>query len=112
MQFNSYSYLLLLPVVVVLFWALPVRARRPYVIAVSGAFCATWNVYLVALPLGLALLTHLCARAMRTHPAAASRICALGIAAIVVILAFFKYRGFLTGMTLLASVGLPLGISF
>jgi len=112
MQFNSYSYLLCLPVAVALFWALPIRFRRAYVIAASLAFCVTWNVYLLALPLGLSILTFGCATAMRKTPASAPRLAALGIAAIVLILAFFKYRGFLTGTLIFASIGLPLGISF
>ena len=112
MQFNSYSYLLCLPVVVAIFWALPVQVRRAYVIIVSLAFCATWNAYLVALPLAFSILTYVCAGAMRRNPATAPRTARFGIALIVLVLAFFKYRGFLTGTTWFAAVGLPLGISF
>ena len=43
MQFNSYSYLALLPVAVAIFWTLPARARRAYIIILSVVFCATWN---------------------------------------------------------------------
>jgi alginate O-acetyltransferase complex protein AlgI len=112
MQFNSYSYLVLLPFVVAIFWALPVRLRRAYTIAVSVAFCATWNAVLVCLPLAIAILTHACASRIRANPATAVTTQRAGIAIIVVVLAFFKYRGFLTGTSWFAAIGLPLGISF
>ena len=112
MQFNSYSYLLCLPIVVAIFWMLPPRARRAYVVCVSLAFCATWNVVLVVLPLFIALVTHVCATRMRRDPAKAPATLRVGITLIVLVLAFFKYRGFLTGTSWLAAIGLPLGISF
>jgi len=112
MQFNSYSYLALLPVAVAIFWTLPARARRAYIIIVSVAFCATWNAVLVLLPLAIAVLTHVCASMMRRDPAAAPKAARVGIALIVLVLAFFKYRGFLTGASWFVSIGLPLGISF
>jgi alginate O-acetyltransferase complex protein AlgI len=112
MQFNSYSYLLLLPIAVAIFWALPVRARRAYIVAVSVAFCATWNAVLVALPLAIAVLTHVCASFIRRDAATARTATRTGITLIVLVLAFFKYRGFLTGTSWFTSIGLPLGISF
>ena len=121
MQFNSYSYLLCLPIVVAIFWAFPVRLRRTYVIGVSVAFCATWNAYLVALPLAFSVLTYLCATAMRRNPATAPRMARVGIALVVLVLAVFKYRGFATqtvpwihwpAFAWAAAIGLPLGISF
>ena len=121
MQFNSYSYLLCLPIVVAIFWALPVHLRRAFVILVSIAFCATWNAYLVALPLAFSLLTYLCVTAMRRNPATAPRTARAGIALVVFVLAAFKYRGFVTqtlpwihwpSFAWAAAIGLPLGISF
>ena len=50
MQFNSYSYLLLLLVTVLLFWNLPVRFRRAYVLILSVLFYASWNVYFLIIP--------------------------------------------------------------
>ena len=50
MQFNSYSYLLLLFVAVLLFWNLPVRFRHGYMLILSFMFYATWNVYFLILP--------------------------------------------------------------
>jgi D-alanyl-lipoteichoic acid acyltransferase DltB (MBOAT superfamily) len=112
MQFNSYSYLLSLPIVVAIFWMLPIRARRAYVVMLSLAFCATWNLVLIALPLAIALVTYGCATLIRHNPSRAPILLRIGIGLIVTVLAFFKYRGFLTGASWFAAIGLPLGISF
>jgi alginate O-acetyltransferase complex protein AlgI len=55
MQFNSYSYLGMLLIVVAGFWAVPPRARRWYVLAVSIAFYATWSPAFVLVPIALCL---------------------------------------------------------
>ena len=51
MQFNSYSYLLLLAIAVLLFWNLSVRFRHGYVLALSVLFYASWNVYFLVIPM-------------------------------------------------------------
>jgi len=66
MLFNSYSYLLFLTVAVVIFWSISVRFRRPFVLLVSIIFYASWNVYLVYLPLLLCVVTYVCARRMES----------------------------------------------
>lgn len=127
MQFNSYSYLLCLTLAVVLFWALPIRFRRGYVLALSLLFYATWSPYLVVIPFMLCTITFLCARVMRAgkgQPRAGHAL-RVGIAVIITILGIAKYRGFVIGnlalvipwlrshpLPMIAMVGLPLGISF
>lgn len=125
MQFNSYSYLLLLLPVVVLFWNIPRSWRRWYVLAVSILFYATWNPLFVLLPLGICTTTYFCARRMQSEPSSARGWMWTGIAIVLAALSFFKYRGFLShnlsawlaalGVFRGVSVGaivLPLGISF
>jgi len=125
MQFNSYSYLLLLVPAVILFWSFPHSWRRWYVLAVSILFYATWNPLFVFLPIGICVTTFLCARSMQGDPPRARRWMWTGIVIVLAALSFFKYRGFIThnvsewlaalGVFRGVSVGaivLPLGISF
>ena len=67
MQFNFYSYLLCLALATIVFWALPSRFRRGYVLALSLTFYATWNLYLVVIPFILCTITFLCARVIRAN---------------------------------------------
>jgi alginate O-acetyltransferase complex protein AlgI len=125
MQFNSYSYLLLLAVAVLIFWALPVRARRAYVLALSFAFYATWSVYFLVLPVAICGITYWSGAGIRAGGARAKRGLWLGIGLIVSILGFFKYGRFfadnaaalgtwlgLDAMPIAWRIALPLGISF
>jgi alginate O-acetyltransferase complex protein AlgI len=125
MQFNSYSYLLSLALVVAVFWLLPVRVRRAYVLLVSLAFYATWNPAFVVLPLALCAVTYACHLAVQGHPDTrrSRRILRAGIATVILVLAVAKYRGFvLSNLEALfptlrvpqswLRVVLPLGISF
>jgi alginate O-acetyltransferase complex protein AlgI len=124
-QFNSYSYLLSLAVVVALFWLLPVGLRRGFVLLVSIAFYATWNPLLVALPLGIGIAAWICARGFLGNPDSpqARRWLRAGVCTVVLVLVVAKYRGFVIGNLaalipslrapeILAQVVLPLGISF
>jgi len=126
MQFNSYSYLLLLALAVVLFWRLPVGWRRGYVLALSVLFYASWNAAYLALPLGLALGAYGCASRMLLVSIGQRRgWLRAGTAFVLVTLFFFKYQQFFLDNlnALLVSFGrspagtglalaLPLGISF
>jgi alginate O-acetyltransferase complex protein AlgI len=126
-QFNSYSYLLCLALATIVFWALPSRFRRGYVLALSLLFYATWNLYLVVVPFILCTITFLCARVIRANKGQppARRALKAGIAAILAILAIAKYRRFVISnfslvipwvhshpLPTIVMVGLPLGISF
>jgi alginate O-acetyltransferase complex protein AlgI len=125
MQFNSYSYLLLLLPVVALFWNIPSSWRRWYVLVVSILFYATWNPLFVFLPLAICVSTYWCARRMQAEPSRARSWMWAGIVVVLAALSFFKYRGFVTHnlSVWLAALGvfhgvrvaaivLPLGISF
>lgn len=129
MQFNSYSYLLLLAIVVPIFWLVPPgRWRRVYVLVLSILFYATWSLALLWLPLAISLVTFCAARIMVRRPEEARKQPMIAaIAAILALLAFFKYPGFLlanfSGLggligwephlpEWLAMILLPLGISF
>lgn len=127
MQFNSYSYLLSLTLAVILFWALPIRFRRGYVLVLSLLFYATWSPYLVIIPFMLCAITFVCARVIRANKGQPPADWALkaGGAVIITILGFAKYRGFVINnlafvvpwlrshpLSTIAMVSLPLGISF
>ncbi len=125
MQFNSYSYVLLLIPAVALFWALPVVLRRWYVLALSIAYYATWNAAFVAIPVALCLGVHAAARALAS-PVRNRRVWFwAGIAFVLALFLFFRYREFLimNVNSVLAAIGaapvsvawkiaVPLGISF
>ena len=55
MQFNSYSYLLLLAVLVPICWAIPPSYRRWYVLALSILFYASWSPFFLLAPIALCL---------------------------------------------------------
>jgi alginate O-acetyltransferase complex protein AlgI len=125
MQFNSFSYLLCLLVAVVVFWALPVRLRRPYVLLLSVAFYATWNMYLVFLPVAICTVSFIAAQVIRRNPQKSGLAVKLGVTVILIVLGVCKYRGFVLDNVAMLSVwlrshpapaifmiGLPLGISF
>jgi len=126
MQFNSYSYLLLLAVAAVLFWVLPVRIRRAYVLVLSVVFYASWNVAYVALPLVLSLAAFWCAgRMLLEAEEGRGAWLRAGAAMVLATLFFFKYQQFfLQNLNVLLqafgrspvrtslALALPLGISF
>jgi alginate O-acetyltransferase complex protein AlgI len=125
MQFNSYSYLLLLIPVTAIFWTLPTSWRRWYVLAMSILYYATWNAAFVAVPLVLALGTHFAASLTIAQPERGRRWFWSGVALVLAIFGFFRYRLFLLANInhLLAALGarpvsvawqiaVPLGISF
>lgn len=125
MQFNSYSYLLLLIPVVALFWAIPARLRRWFVLALSLAYYATWNTAFLAVPLLLCLGVHVISRHLISRPQSARAWFWTGIGYVLLIFLFFRYRDFLLANVnaLLAlfhvspvraalQLAVPLGISF
>jgi D-alanyl-lipoteichoic acid acyltransferase DltB (MBOAT superfamily) len=125
MQFNSYAYLILLGLAVPLFWLLPVSARRIYVLLLSFAFYATWNVAFLVLPLMLCAIAYAASSGIRAGGPRAGRALWLGIGSIMLVLGFFKYGRFIAENAAAASqwlglnlhvqpwaLALPLGISF
>ncbi|MGH9554552.1 MAG: MBOAT family O-acyltransferase [Terriglobales bacterium] len=125
MAFNSYSYLGFLAAAVILFWVLPNRWRGAYVLLVSVIYYASWDPFFVLLPLSYGAMVYLFGQRMRIQPDAGGRWMWMGIALVLLVLGFFKYRQFLleTSNSLLTSLALqpasfalslalPLGISF
>lgn len=125
MQFNSFTYCGFLAFAVFIFWQLPIALRRPFVLAVSLFFYATWSPVFVLIPIGVTAVCFLFARLMIDRPDRTARWFWLGVTAVLTTLAFFKYQHFfaanlngllrLLGVTPLswtASIALPLGISF
>ena len=125
MPFNSYSYLLLCFAAVAVFWALPARLRRGYVILLSFLFYASWHLHAMFLPALVCAGTYLTMRLILARPERGRTWARCGIGFILVVLAFFKYRQFFlenVGVlisffggreaTAVAAVSLPLGISF
>jgi D-alanyl-lipoteichoic acid acyltransferase DltB (MBOAT superfamily) len=124
MQFNSYSYLIYLGLAAALFWWLPVRMRRGFVLGASLLFYASWSLLLVLLPLAVSTVTYGCALWMTRHPERKRVGLGLGIGTVLTVLAYFKYRFFLAqvasqllglpqgGSSRMLGIALPLGISF
>lgn len=106
MQFNSYSYVLLLIPAVTLFWALPPVLRRWYVLALSMVYYAVWNAAFVAIPLLFAAGAYAIALAMTRRPRSAGRWFWSGVAGILAVFLFFRYRPATLG------VAVPPGLSF
>src|SRR5262249_60038265 len=94
MQFNSYLYLLLLLVIVLLFWNLPVRFRHTYVLILSILFYASWNVYFLIIPMTMCVIVFWSSSKIREGAFAGRRALWAGIGAIVAILGIFKYGHF------------------
>src|ERR1051325_4560511 len=124
MQFNSYSYALLLVPVVSLFWMLPAHLRRWYVFALSMAYYATWNPLFIVVPLVLALGVHACAARVR-QPSGGKFWLRAGIGFVLAIFLFCRYRQFLIAnvngvltafgahpLAIALRLAVPLGISF
>jgi alginate O-acetyltransferase complex protein AlgI len=125
MQFNSYSYVLLLIPAAGLFWGLPAAWRRWYVLALSLAYYATWKLAFLAVPLVLCTGVHLLVRGMIRQPRSARMRFWSGIGFVLTIFLFFRYRDFLLGnfnsllallrvapVTTALRLAVPLGISF
>jgi alginate O-acetyltransferase complex protein AlgI len=121
MQFNSYSYLLLLVPAVLLFWALPAWLRRWYVLALSIAYYATWSAPVLAVPLALCAGVQLAATMMLRGPRLLLRWFRRGVIWVLGIFLLFRYheyiqaalaRAGLSPVAALFTVAVPLGISF
>ncbi len=125
MQFNSYSYVLLLIPAAGLFWALPASLRRWYVLALSIAYYATWNVAFLGVPLLLCLGVQVVARVLISGAKHSRAWFWGGIGFVLSLFLFLRYRDFLAANvnSVLTAIGaapvsaalqiaVPLGISF
>jgi D-alanyl-lipoteichoic acid acyltransferase DltB (MBOAT superfamily) len=125
MPFNGYAYLLLLIPVVSLYWLLPHRLRQGYLLAASFLYYASWNLWHTPLPVLVCLLAWIAGRGILAHPDRKGWWLRAGIASVLLVLCFYKYRAWIwTNLSAallsagagplpeLARLALPLGISF
>ncbi|HEY9786725.1 MAG TPA: MBOAT family O-acyltransferase [Candidatus Obscuribacterales bacterium] len=126
MLFNSFQYLLFLPLTVLLFWTLPVRWRLPMLLVASYIFYASWIPAFVLLIGALTVFTWLWGKALyAAAPEKKKLFLGIGIAVNLLTLGTFKYANFavssLAGLVHMATrqtadwsvnIILPLGISF
>ena len=125
MQFNSYSYLILLIPVVLVFWQLRPAWRNAFLLVMSILFYASWNALYTPLPIIISIGAFWCGLRIYEEPERAGFWLKIGTTGVLVCLGFFKYLRFLhenlgrlwtftAGQPLgaFASVAVPLGISF
>jgi alginate O-acetyltransferase complex protein AlgI len=126
MQFNGYSYLVLLIPVVALYWGLPTRVRAAYLLVLSLLFYACWKPLYLILPLTVCAVIYVCGQKIIAAPEAGKRRWMWGgVTFVVLTLCVFKYGQFFVDNVSAALVALgqapldvklalalPLGISF
>jgi alginate O-acetyltransferase complex protein AlgI len=123
MLFTTFSFLIFLLVVLVLFYVLPRAYRRYLLLAASLFFYMAWNAKFVVLILGLITVDYFAALWISRRAGSPRRMALLvSLAANVGMLGWFKYANFLreTWLQLLhpgaqvvpLDIILPLGISF
>lgn len=124
MAFNSLSYLIFLPVCVLLYWVMPARLRAAFLLLASYFLCLCWDV---ASGVTLFVVTLVAWRAALCIARGGHKKAALTVSLVLILgaLGFFKYAQFALGSVcalarrLGASVStpelalfLPVGISF
>ena len=127
MFFNSLSFLVFFPLVVLAVFAVPRRMQHVVLLAASYYFYMCWNARYALLIATSTLVTYACALAMERFEGRGARRAAMlaGLLVNLGILGFFKYWGFFseTASRLLGAAGLsvrvarfdvllPVGISF
>lgn len=117
MNFNTLEFLLFLPAVLALHWALPHRLRWALLLASSWLFYFWWEPMAGLLLVAVTAATWLCGLgAARERPPAVRRAClAMALGACLGCLGVFKYAGFFAGLIPGGPAWrllLPVGISF
>lgn len=130
MIFNSVSYLLFFPIVVLLYFALPYKLRNAWLLVVSYYFYMNWNAKYAILLAGSTLITFICSLLVarfrdKGRPGLAKCSLAGSFVINLGILFVFKYSGFFAENVnrLMEAIGqggriqafdvvLPVGISF
>jgi D-alanyl-lipoteichoic acid acyltransferase DltB (MBOAT superfamily) len=121
--FNTIEFLLFLPAVVALFYALPWPARKPLLLFASYFFYAWWNAKFLPLLWILTLIDYTAGRLLDQHPGRGRKlILIVSLCANLGFLGFFKYYNFLAATwarilsrpadSFFLEIILPLGISF
>ncbi|TWU08828.1 Peptidoglycan O-acetyltransferase [Symmachiella macrocystis] len=127
MLFNSYAFLIFLPIVLAVYYCLNLRAQNLWLLAASWFFYGSWDYRFLGL-LGIStVVDYFCGRWIyqSTNPRTRKHLLLVSIVTNLSILGFFKYYGFFVSslIALLASLGiranvpmlnilLPVGISF
>lgn len=130
MLFNSYEFLIFLPLVFMLYWSLhkQLRLQNLLLVGASYVFYGWWNVHFLWLIIGITLAGYLAGigiRQSRPGSRTARFVCGLCIVVCLGILGAFKYHDFFVDSfnTLMSQCGfsvclplwnilLPVGISF
>lgn len=120
MNFNSLQYLIFLPIVVILYFTLPKKAKNPMLLAASYYFYACWQPAYACLMLFSTVATYVCGLLIDKKPLRRKTWLTLCLVINLAILFFFKYFNFVFGAvgSLLSvkmptlNVLLPVGISF
>lgn len=122
MLFNSFGYLIFLPLVVLLYWRCPRALRVPLLVIASYIFYLSWKPIYGLLIFAMTVGNYLVGLALERFQARKKLILIGGIAFNLLLLAYFKYAYFGWGIAQWASGGrlpnltleiiLPLGISF
>jgi len=126
MNFNSLSYFTFLPVTLFIYFLFPAKWRNPVLLVLSYLFYMSWNPKYALLILASTIITYVCALLMQKRALNRRRLwLALSFTSNLLILFFFKYFNFLSGLITRAlyflhipasmpvlDVLLPVGISF
>ena len=127
MSFNSWQFLVFLPVVILFYYILPHKVRWVWLLAASYFFYMSWNPWLIFLIISTTLVSYLSGLFMeKTEKPGIKKL--LLVATIVIclgLLVFFKYANFLTDSVYAIirlfvpkiespslNILLPIGISF
>ena len=97
MNFNSLQFLIFLPTVLILYFALPHKARWVVLLVASYYFYMSWNAWLVFLILGTTAVSYAAAVAISKSKTARGKKAWLAATLVVCLglLVFFKYFNFL-----------------
>lgn len=125
MNFNSLQYYLFLPIVIVLYYILPVKLRTPLLLLASYFFYMCWRPEYALLILTSTIITYFCGSCISRYPERKKFWLAASLVLNLTILFFFKYFNFAAGLIsdILSAANLnitapsldillPVGISF
>lgn len=95
MLFNSFTYLVFLPIVVLLYWVLPEKFRRTLLLVASYIFYMNWMPAYGLLILALTLVNYAIGIAIDKHREKSKTLLTAGLVFNLGCLCFFKYANFL-----------------
>lgn len=95
MLFNSFTYLVFLPLVVLLHWVLPIKFRRGLLLIASYIFYMNWMPTYGTLILALTIINYLFGLAIAKFEARKKAILVAGLIFNIGCLCFYKYANFL-----------------